>query len=155
MHTRKPRASGVILRRLPPSAIPALPGVEDHSQRSIAAYLTLVRQWVGGMEFHHSPNEDAKANRWATFMGRMATDRGTQAGWPDFEVLLRGGQILFIELKTDRGRERGSQGVVHGALVNLGFTVYLLRGDGPFAMVMEVRTILMSHGMPKLPMPMA
>lgn len=48
------------------------------------------------------------------------------AGLPDRIVLLPGGRIFFVELKSPSGRLSTVQEVIHHKLQNLGFTVHVL-----------------------------
>ena len=66
---------------------------------------------------------------------RLATrDRGGWAvkllpsvsGLPDRMVLLPGGRVIFVELKSPTGRVAPHQTVVHGRLLRLGFEVIVL-----------------------------
>ena len=50
------------------------------------------------------------------------------AGMPDRLVLLPGGRVIFVELKTEIGRLSPRQRQVHLRLENLGFKVEVLYG---------------------------
>lgn len=50
------------------------------------------------------------------------------AGLPDRLVILPGGRIEFVELKTDTGRLSKIQKAVHRKLLRLGVTVTVLKG---------------------------
>lgn len=54
----------------------------------------------------------------------------TQAGAPDRLVLLPGGSINLVELKTETGTVRDIQRVWHERASTLGVAVYVLRGRG-------------------------
>ena len=61
------------------------------------------------------------------------------AGVPDRLVLLPGGRIFFVELKTETGRLSPLQEFVHGRLRRLGMDVRVLYGrDQVLAFVKEV-----------------
>ena len=61
------------------------------------------------------------------------------AGVPDRLVLLPGGRVIFVELKTDTGRLSPLQEFVHGRLRRLGMDVRVLYGrDEVLAFVKEV-----------------
>jgi hypothetical protein len=61
------------------------------------------------------------------------------AGVPDRLVLLPGGRIFFVELKTETGRLSPLQEFVHGRLRRLGMDVRVLYGrDEVLAFVKEV-----------------
>jgi hypothetical protein len=49
-------------------------------------------------------------------------------GLPDRMVLLPGGRLYFVELKTERGRLAPIQKAVHYKLLGLGFMVHVLYG---------------------------
>ena len=49
-------------------------------------------------------------------------------GIPDRLVIMPGGRIIFVELKTDRGRLSKIQKAVHRKLLGLGCTVEVLYG---------------------------
>lgn len=51
------------------------------------------------------------------------------AGVPDRLVILPGGRIYFVELKTDRGRLSPMQGVQLKRLHDLGASVVIVRGE--------------------------
>ena len=51
-------------------------------------------------------------------------------GIPDRLVLMPGGRVIFVELKTDRGRLSKIQQAVHRKLLALGMTVETLKGRG-------------------------
>lgn len=60
-------------------------------------------------------------------------------GVPDRLVLLPGGRVIFVELKTDTGRLSTLQEFVHGRLRRLGMDVQVLYGrDEVLAFVKEV-----------------
>ncbi len=51
---------------------------------------------------------------------------GTQAGWPDL-TLIRGTELLFMELKTQTGRVSAAQADVHERLIVAGQRVFVFR----------------------------
>jgi len=52
------------------------------------------------------------------------------AGIPDRLVMMPGGRVTFVELKTDVGRLSKIQKAVHGKLLGLGCEVITLYGKG-------------------------
>lgn len=129
-----------------------VPVRERTLQRTVAAYLALCRDLGLGLEFHHSPNENAAENDWIN--GDIETREGTQAGWPDFEVMLRG-HTLFIELKTKDGPLSKKQRAVRARLEALGYPYYELAAANTMVLLLEVRRILSLNGMVRLPYPSA
>ena len=53
--------------------------------------------------FHHSPNELDMSGWKAMHAVNKAKQMGMQPGWPDLELLWKG-RILFVELKSEKGR---------------------------------------------------
>lgn len=51
-------------------------------------------------------------------------------GFPDRIVLMPGGRIYFVELKSQGKKPSKRQRYVHGLLSRLGFPVYVIDGNG-------------------------
>lgn len=97
----------------------AMPVTEDMLHSQIVQYcaLTLPR----GAVLHHSPNEGRrgwKSQRWLK-------SSGVQSGWPDIEIFYRGG-VLFMEVKSAKGRLQPSQSNVHERLADADFPVVVV-----------------------------
>lgn len=60
--------------------------------------------------------------------GRVEKLAPTTKGMPDRLVLLPGGRIFLVELKTDTGDTSPAQRVWHSRAADLGTQVYVLRG---------------------------
>lgn len=59
-------------------------------------------------------------------------------GFPDRIVLLRGGRIYFVELKSRKGTVSAIQARVHKRLRALGFAVYVLNSTELVANFMKI-----------------
>lgn len=77
---------------------------------------------------HHSPNE-AKRSK---VMGARLKAMGMMPGWPDLEIILPGGQVVFFEFKTAKGRQSESQKECQKRLEETGCRYYLCRSVESF-----------------------
>lgn len=99
---------------------------EEHIQVECVRWL----QYYGHGEivYHHSPNEAKRSN----VMGARLKAMGMMPGWPDLEIILPGGQVLFFEFKTRKGRQSASQKECQLQLEKLGCRYYLCRSVDEF-----------------------
>ena len=69
----------------------------------------LLAHWLraNNYRFHHSPNETFTKS-WR--QKRKNTLEGVSAGFPDYCVILKRGNCLFLELKKSRGKNGGLNG---------------------------------------------
>lgn len=66
-------------------------------------------------------------------LGAKAKCAGARKGWPDLTFVLRD-RVVWVELKTVRGRPSGNQLDVHWEMEDLGHEIYLIFAkDGPDA----------------------
>lgn len=71
-----------------------------------------------------------RLNSGATVIGEGASRRmikGCEAGTPDVLVLLSGGRVVWLELKSPRGRIADSQSAWHAMAAKLGHRVVVCR----------------------------
>ena len=86
---------------------------ESEIQKAIVSALA----WTGWVVIH-IPNQSTRGRqRWA----------GLLPGAPDL-IAVRGGRVVFLEVKTDRGRLRPAQIEAHTALLRQGVEVRMVRG---------------------------
>lgn len=93
---------------------------EDDLHRQVVAFLRLALP--PNAVLHHSSNESDGTPAWY----RKRAAKGTRAGWPDLEIAYRG-RMIFIELKTKRGRLTPSQAECHAELTLAGAVVKVCR----------------------------
>lgn len=103
---------------------------------------TVVVQWLkwhlpASAIFHHSPNEGKRGWRSQAAL----KSHGTQAGWPDLEILYAG-TAYFIELKAPKKYLTPAQKAMHERLRAAGFVVLTCRS------LAEVETTLDLWGLP-------
>jgi len=86
---------------------------ESDIQKAIVSALA----WTGWVVIH-IPNQSTQGRqRWA----------GLLPGAPDL-IAVRRGRVVFLEVKTERGRLRPSQAEAHTALARQGMEVRVVRG---------------------------
>ena len=112
---------------------------EELLQKSIMQY----HEWVKNTlpkktDLKSNRNESGKSGIVGIIAGKHYNEMGRKKGEPDLELLIEGGKVIFIELKTkDRcitktGKETKSQGLSqeqidrHKTLCSLGFEVHLI-----------------------------
>ena len=99
-------------RRLEAQPIP-----ERQIQRAIITALRL----KGALVNHN-------ANSGSTAAHRVMLQRdGAMPGWPDLTVLLPGGSVIFMEVKSEKGRVSQKQRAVHEYMRRLGHRVAVVR----------------------------
>jgi hypothetical protein len=91
---------------------------ELHFQVADYLRLALPTQTV----WHHSPNEGRRRPQYNKKLARL----GLRAGWPDIEIVHKG-RIIFIELKTPKGRVSPAQKQCHNDLMLAGAVVKICR----------------------------
>ena len=106
------------------------------------AVLDYLRMVLPGALPSHSPNEFAGSG--PEIARQMAKHRwmGTCKGWPDLEVALPGGMMLFFEVKSSKGRLTDDQAAVIDKLDAMGHLVAVVRS------VDDVRRALKAWGVP-------
>lgn len=71
----------------------------------------------------HVPNGGSRNEREAVKLKRL----GVVAGWPDLTILLPGGRLALLEVKTQAGKLNPSQRDLHPRLAHLGHPVAVVR----------------------------
>ena len=99
---------------------------EEHIQVDCVRWL----QYYGHGEivYQHSPN---KAKR-SIVMGARLKAMGMMPGWPDLEIILPGGQVVFFEFKTAKGRQSEDQKECQKRIEETGCRYYLCRSVESF-----------------------
>lgn len=75
-----------------------------------------------GAVLHHSPNEGKrgwKSQQWFK-------SSGVQSGWPDLEIFYHGA-VLFLEVKSAKGKVEPTQENIHARLADAGFAPVVVR----------------------------
>ena len=83
--------------------------------------------------FHHSPNEAKRSE----VMGARLKAMGMRPGWPDLEILLPKGGVVFFEFKTKSGRQSMSQKEMQLLLESIGHKYFIIRSVDDFIRVVE------------------
>lgn len=83
--------------------------------------------------FHHSPNEAKRSD----VMGARLKAMGMRPGWPDLEILLPNGSVVFFEFKTKEGRQDMSQKEIQLLLESIGHKYFIIRSVEDFIRVVE------------------
>ena len=73
---------------------------------------------------------------------RAAKLHGMRPGRPDIEIFLAGGRIVFLELKTLKGRLSHKQSEVHKELSNLGHGVRVVYAEDAISEIKSLYKIL-------------
>jgi len=102
---------------------------ESTIQQQICDYLS-----IRGYFYFSVPNEHYNISH-----GQRTTLKkmGLTPGIPDLCVCLRGGRIIFLEVKTSTGNLTNSQPFIHEALRKLDHTVYVVRSVEDVIKIME------------------
>ncbi len=80
-----------------------------------------------GILVHGDPLGLVRSSR----MGAKAKCAGARKGWPDLTFVLAG-RVVWVELKTIRGRVSPSQKMVHALMAEMGHSVFVVHAkDGP------------------------
>lgn len=97
---------------------------EADIQRQIVALLRTVLPM--GAIVHHAANEVGFGGRHARARQAILTGMGVHAGFSDL-IILSGGQVLFLEVKSPRGRLSPAQRVFRDAVQAQGLAWALVR----------------------------
>ena len=93
----------------------------------------LIIRYPNKIIFHHSPNEAKRSE----VMGARLKAMGMRPGWPDMEILLPGGKVVFFEFKTKTGRQSTSQKEIQLLLEAIGHQYFIIRSVEDFIRVVE------------------
>lgn len=114
--------------------------MSEHDLQCAVASLLNSLELEGKLFWHHPPNEGKRHN------GRRLVSAGMKAGVPDCCIVLRGGQAVFIELKTKKGSLSANQKAAHEAIRDIGAPLFTIKADNTFDAVREVRALLHDLG---------
>lgn len=81
---------------------------------------------------HHFILEESGRRGFLAFHGSMAHRTRRMVGEPDFEILIPGGRVLLIEVKSRRGKLRPEQLALAAHARKLGHTVHVIRSQKEF-----------------------
>lgn len=86
-------------------------------------------QWLreNNILFFHPPNEGKRTIREATRLKAL----GLVSGVPDLVILLDNAVTVFVELKTQKGKNSNSQNIFQAKLLKKGFRLYTIQTDCP------------------------
>lgn len=90
-----------------------------------------------GSIVHHSPNEVSASGANIAIAISKAKGMGMVTGWPDLEIMLPGGRIVFLEVKRHDGQISKAQAETIGRLSSLGFRVGVVRSVVEAMMFLE------------------
>lgn len=108
---------------------------EQQIQQACVFYLGILRR-IGKLSYFHCPNGGYRS----AIEGRVFKSLGVIPGIPDLIILLPKGRIIFIEVKSEKGRISENQKMFHVELERLGHAVYIIRG------VDDLKEILTGYG---------
>ena len=77
--------------------------------------------------FFTVPNEAAGGGRGAMIRMRKLKKMGLRSGVADLVLLLKGGKTVFLEVKTDKGRQSENQKEFEKEIKKLDFDYYIVR----------------------------
>ncbi len=115
---------------------------EQKLQIACADYLKALEALTGSFTFHHSPNGGWRRKVTAALFKAM----GTRAGFPDLIILLKGGKVLFFELKYKGGSLNENQKIFHGILKTLGFHIETITAELPTEAVKKLAKSMRENG---------
>jgi len=78
-------------------------------------------------EIHKQISQECSRRGLLAFHGAMHKKSARTPGEPDYTVLLPGGKVLLVEVKTTTGNLSEAQGRVSGHAWQLGHTVHVVR----------------------------
>lgn len=105
--------------------------VEEKMQAECVKWLII--RYHNKIIFHHSPNEAKRSE----VMGARLKAMGMRPGWPDLEILLPGGNVVFFEFKTKTGKQSMSQKETQLILEAIGHKYFIIRSAEDFIRVVE------------------
>jgi len=109
---------------------------EEQLQRTIADYLNLMSR-SGRFRWFHVPN----GGHISRSLGARRKRMGARAGVPDILIETKGGKVIEIELKTDKGRLSRSQQEWQRESYHLGVPYFVVRS------VEEMEAVLRGAGL--------
>ena len=110
---------------------------EADIQRDVVRFLRAVLP--AGAIVHHSPNETGAGTHAARKRQAILSGMGVYPGFADL-IVLAGGQVLFLEVKTPTGRLSPAQAAFRDAVLEQGFGWALVRS------IDDAHVALFEHG---------
>lgn len=96
--------------------------LESSLQKEVVKYLRLELRYFGGI-IYAVPNGDKRDK----IIGARLKQEGVLAGVADLHILLPGGRIIFVEMKTKSGKQSENQKLFQEMVENLGFEYIIWR----------------------------
>lgn len=96
--------------------------LESGLQKTVVQYLRLELRYAGGIVYA-VPNGDKRD----AIVGARLKQEGVLAGVADLHILLPGGRIIFVEMKTKQGKQSENQKKFQDTVENLGFEYLIWR----------------------------
>lgn len=121
---------------------------EIHVLRPLVKLLYDIEAKTKALSFFHIPNELLRRS----VMKKIFYHLGVRSGVPDLVLLLRGGVVIFIELKYgkpgkgENGLSEGQEGFI-ALLKRLGFPVYIICAQDARESCRQLYEILAAHGL--------
>jgi len=112
---------------------------EDDLQMAVSETLRRMETEVGGFTFA----ADQNAGRRSWKMGAKLKAMGMRAGEVDLRIYAADGEMVHIELKTNKGSLSASQRDRHELLRGLGHEIYVVKAGTPAEAVESVLNILL------------
>ena len=114
---------------------------EDFLQIACANWIKAQMQHFDDIVGFHVPNGGLRNKK----VGAKLKAMGVMAGVADLIILTNQPAIVFIELKTKKGRQQPTQKVFQDKVESLGFDYHIIKGDNPFQVVAELERILKQY----------
>lgn len=96
--------------------------LESSLQKDVVKYLRLELRYIGGL-IYAVPNGDKRDK----IIGARLKQEGVLAGVADLHILLPGGRIIFVEMKTKTGKQSENQKIFQDTVESLGFEYLIWR----------------------------
>lgn len=96
--------------------------LESSLQKEVVKYLRLELRHIGGI-IYAVPNGDKRD----AIIGARLKQEGVLAGVADLHILLPGGKIIFVEMKTKTGSQSDNQKLFQKQVETLGFEYLIWR----------------------------
>jgi len=115
---------------------------EEQLQVSLANYLDQRELETKAFKWFHVPNGGKRGILTATKLEAQGVKRGV----PDVCILLSGGKVMFVELKTEVGTLTSDQKQFGQDITSLGHFYHVVKGSHPIDVVQKVSAILRDNG---------